>query len=96
MRELFEETGTDKYIIKQELPWKISIDFNEDMSKQIGYKRQETTMFLVEFIGKQSDLKPIDKEIDEIMLVESEDLIKTLSHEETAQYVQKYSHMILR
>lgn len=95
MRELIEETGTDKYIIKQELPEKITFNFTEEIRKRIGYERQETTMFLVEFIGNQNDLKPCDKEIDEIMLVESESLLNKLSHEETTAYVQRHCRFLL-
>ncbi|MBB3113100.1 broad specificity phosphatase PhoE/8-oxo-dGTP pyrophosphatase MutT (NUDIX family) [Paenibacillus phyllosphaerae] len=95
LRELIEETGTDKYVVKQELPEKITFNFNEDIRKRIGYTHQETTMFLVEFIGNQNDLKPIDKEIDEIILVESEALLKRLSHEETVEYVRKHCHFLL-
>lgn len=52
-------------------------------------------MFLVKFIENQNDLKPTDKEIDELKLVESENLLKKLSHEETAAYVQKHCHFLL-
>lgn len=90
LRELIEETGTDKYVIKQELPEIINFDFTEEIKKKIGYQRQETTMFLVEFIGNPNDLKPCGEEIDEIMLVESESLLKKISHEETASYIQKH------
>ncbi|WP_084134878.1 histidine phosphatase family protein [Paenibacillus harenae] len=96
IRELYEETGTDKYIVKQELPEKIMLDFTDDVRKRIGYERQETTMFLVEFIGNQNDLKPRDKEIDEILLVESERILDKLSHEETAAYVQKHWHLLIQ
>lgn len=52
-------------------------------------------MFLVEFIGKQNELKPCGKEIDEIMLVESGSLLNKLSHEETAAYVLKHCRFLL-
>ncbi|WP_412973887.1 histidine phosphatase family protein [Paenibacillus sp. OAS669] len=94
IRESIEETGTDKYVIKQELSEKIAFNFNEDIRKRMGYERQETTMFLVEFIGNQNDLKPNDKEIDELMLVESENLLKKLSHKETAAYVQEHCQFL--
>lgn len=95
MRELMEETGTDKYIIKQELPEKITFYFNDDIKKKIGYECQETTMFLVEFVGNQNDLNPCGEEIDEILLIDSENLLDKLSHKETAAYIQNHSHFLL-
>ena len=95
MRELFEETGTDKYIIKQELPGKITFYFDDDIKKKIGYECQETTMFLVEFVGNQIDLKPCGEEIDEILLIDSENLLDKLSHQETADiYPESLSFFI--
>ncbi|MBP1989667.1 histidine phosphatase family protein [Paenibacillus eucommiae] len=93
-RELMEETGTDKYVIKQKLPNKISFNFNEDVRKRTGYESQETSIFLVEFVGNQSDLKPCGKEIDEIILIESESLLNKLTHKETAAYIQKHCSSI--
>ncbi|WP_063847511.1 histidine phosphatase family protein [Bacillus sp. FJAT-28004] len=95
LRELLEETGTDKYIIKQELSEKITFNFKEEIKKKIGFKRQETTMFLVEFIGKPDDLKPCGHEIDEIMLVESGSLLNKLTHHETASYIEKHCGFLL-
>ncbi|WP_116231557.1 histidine phosphatase family protein [Paenibacillus sp. VMFN-D1] len=95
MRELFEETGTDKYVIKEELPEKITFYFDDDIKKKIGYECQETTMFLVDFVGNQNDLKPCGEEIDEIMLVDSESLLDKLSHRETAEFIQNYCHFII-
>ncbi|MDQ0111243.1 histidine phosphatase family protein [Paenibacillus harenae] len=95
MRELFEETGTDKYIIKQELPEKITFYFEDDIKKKIGFECQETTMFLVEFVGNKNDLKPCGEEIDEILLVDLEKLLEKLSHKETTAYVQNHCQFLL-
>jgi broad specificity phosphatase PhoE/8-oxo-dGTP pyrophosphatase MutT (NUDIX family) len=90
IRELKEETGTDKYLIVRELPEKISFDFSEEIRKKIGFERQETTMFLIEFFGNQDELQPCGKEIDEIMVVESRSLLSKLSHAETVSYIEKH------
>jgi broad specificity phosphatase PhoE/8-oxo-dGTP pyrophosphatase MutT (NUDIX family) len=90
LRELLEETGSDQYIIKEELPEKITFEFDDELRKRIGYDRQETRMFLVEFLGNPADLKPRDNEIDEVTLVEVEYLLSKLSHAETAEYVRRY------
>ncbi|WP_282943275.1 NUDIX hydrolase [Paenibacillus sp. RC67] len=90
IRELAEETGTDQYVVKQQLPEQITFSFSDETRKRIGYERQETTMFLVEFIGNANDLKPLDSEIDEIKLVESNELLNHLTHEETALYIREH------
>ncbi|KRF20244.1 NUDIX domain-containing protein [Paenibacillus sp. Soil787] len=95
MRELFEETGTDKYVIKQELPGKINFYFDNEIKKKIGYEYQETTMFLVEFVGNQNDLKPCGEEIDEILLINSKNLLDKLSHKETTEYIQNHCLFLL-
>ncbi len=40
------------------------------MKQKIGYERQETTMFLVEYIGDCTVLNPIDTEVSEIRFLE--------------------------
>ncbi|UVI29156.1 histidine phosphatase family protein [Paenibacillus spongiae] len=94
LRELMEETGTDNYIIRQELPAKITFSFPEEIRKKIGYASQETTMFLVELIGRPDELKPCGKEIDEVILIESEHLLNQLSHQETVIYLEQYCRFL--
>lgn len=90
LRELAEETGTDQYVIQKQFQEQITFSFSEKARKRIGYERQETTMFLVEFVGNPNEFIPQDGEIDKIKLVESEEVMRYLTHKETAAYLQEH------
>lgn len=89
LRELLEETSSSDFKIIKQLPEKICFDFPEETSRKIGYKRQETTMFLVEFFGDRELLKPNDNEIDKIKMVNKEEVLEKLSHIDTIEYFSK-------
>lgn len=59
LRELHEELGTDKFIIKYEYPEWIPYDLPEHLiGKALGgrYRGQTQKWFVVEFLGKDSDI----------------------------------------
>ncbi|MBD8071088.1 NUDIX domain-containing protein [Bacillus sp. PS06] len=89
MRELSEETGSSDYRMIKQFDEKICFDFPEELKDRIGYERQETTMFLVEFVGDESSLTPQDDEIVELQFVKSNELIKTLTHEDTINFIRE-------
>ena len=59
MRELKEELGTDKFKIIKQFPNKHQYDWDEESVQQGGFKwrGQKQVFFLVEFFGKDSDIK---------------------------------------
>ncbi|WP_026021775.1 NUDIX hydrolase [Bacillus timonensis] len=87
LRELKEETGCTDFLIKKQFPDQICFEFPEKM--KIGYERQETTMFLVEFTGVIADLLPIDEEIAELQFFAREEVIDKLTHEDTKSFFIK-------
>lgn len=90
LRELIEETSSSEFQIIKQLPEKICFDFPEETSRKIGFKRQETTMFLVEFFGDRESLNPTDNEIDKIRMLNKEEVMEKLSHADTVEYFNKY------
>src|SRR5689334_3245748 len=50
-RELREETGSQHYRIIKQFAEKICFAFDKATHQHTGYERQETTMFLVEYLG---------------------------------------------
>ena len=88
-RELVEETGSLQYKIIKEFPESLHFEFPPLLQSR-GITHQKTRMFLVEFLGELSDLKPIDKEIDQIEAFSAEDAVERLSHAETKAFFCKY------
>ena len=66
LRELEEETGSTNYTITKQFEDRIAFRFDAITQKKLGYLGQETTMFLVQYSGDGTDLKPQDDEIDDI------------------------------
>ncbi|NHJ01194.1 MAG: NUDIX hydrolase [Candidatus Heimdallarchaeota archaeon] len=82
-RELEEETGSIQYTILKKYPEKLRFQF----SKQVeGLTHQETTMYLVKYIGHLRDLQPRDQEIDQIGVFSVNEVIEKLAHTETKQF----------
>lgn len=90
LRELREETGSTQYQIVKPFEEKICFEFPSHIKEKIGYDRQETTVFLVEYIGSQAALQPIDNEISEIQFVEKNQWLHKLTHIDTREFVKKY------
>jgi hypothetical protein len=51
-----------------------------DKSKENRYERQETTIFLDEFLGDASKLAPLDNEIGDLRFQKKEKVIEMLTH----------------
>lgn len=85
LRELKEETGSNKYRIISRFNEKICFTF----PKGHKYDRQETVMFYVEYLGDREDLKSQDEEIDEIKFFGKHDLMETLCLEETREFLRE-------
>lgn len=90
LRELEEETGMKAFSVKKEFEEKISFKFPQEVADRIGYHSQETTMFLVEYIGENKGWLPQDDEVSEIGFFKKEDVLRKLAHEETREYFNKH------
>ena len=90
LRELEEETGMKAFSVKKEFEEKISFKFPQEVVDRIGYHSQETTMFLVEYIGENKGWLPQDDEVSEIGFFKKEDVLRKLAHEETREYFKKH------
>lgn len=90
LRELLEETGSASFKVIRLLPEPLRITFGDEIRAKIGYERQETTMFIVEYDGDGQDWRPMDGEIDDVELVHLAELESRLSHEETREYFVKH------
>lgn len=89
LRELYEETGSKDYQIIEQINQKLHFSFPNDLAKKIGYSHQQTTFFLVRYTGKTKEFKPIDCEIQSILFVSKDELIDTLTHQETKTFIQQ-------
>ena len=89
LRELREETGSSKYVIIKRYNENVCFNFDSFTSEKIGFKSQETTMFLVQYQGDETDLKPEDDEIDDIQFF-SEEKVPELLFPESKEFFEKY------
>ncbi len=86
LRELAEETGSAEYRIIRQLEEKICFNFDKEFAEKTGWSRQETVMFVVEYVGDRSDLNPEDDEIDEVEFVERDEVLERLVHGESKEF----------
>ena len=78
LRELEEETGSTKFTITKPFKDRIAFRFDAVTQEKLGFEGQETTMFLVEYAGDGTDLKPQDDEIDDIRWFSIDDVAPLL------------------
>ncbi|RXJ04340.1 NUDIX hydrolase [Anaerobacillus alkaliphilus] len=90
LRELKEETGSSNFKVVKEFNEKISFDFPNDIALKIGLEKQETTMFLVEYLGDTNKLSPIDNEINDIKFFEKDNVLEILTHADTKEFFLKH------
>jgi putative (di)nucleoside polyphosphate hydrolase len=84
-RELKEETGSGNYTVVKECSEKLRFDLSGEF-QQTGYSHQETSVFIVEFNGNFSTLKPNNQEIDQIAIFSKEEVYTALTHLESKEY----------
>jgi putative (di)nucleoside polyphosphate hydrolase len=89
LRELKEETGSTKYKIIKEFEEKIKFDFPQNIKEKIGFDGQETTVFLLQYLGDGSEIKPQDEEIDLIKFIEKDMVLEKLAHEEMKDFFKR-------
>ncbi|MFJ8353540.1 NUDIX domain-containing protein [Bacillus paramycoides] len=88
LRELEEETGSKKFKVISQFEDKICFEFPEELKVKIGYEKQETTMFYVEYIGDRTDLDPKDNEISQVQFFKIQDVLRVLSHDDTKNFFE--------
>ncbi len=93
LRELREETGSSQYRILHECVEKIAFAFPQNHAGQ--YTHQETTMFIVEYIGDGGDLQSQDEEIDAVAFFPMEDVLKEIPFPESREFFVAYSQEFL-
>jgi putative (di)nucleoside polyphosphate hydrolase len=90
LRELKEETGSNAYNIIKEYNEKICFSFSTFIQQKIGYKDQETTMFLVEYTGDRGDLQPQDEEISQVLFFPKSNVLDRLYHEDSKRFYKEF------
>lgn len=81
-RELKEELGTDKFKILTKSPYLHQYDWDKDSIEKAGFrwKGQRQKFYLVEFLGKDKDIRINTKEIQNYKWVERDQLTKHFFH----------------
>ncbi|MEH7390989.1 NUDIX hydrolase [Bacillus sp. JJ1474] len=89
-RELEEETGSKEYRVVKEFDEKICFHFPDEIKMEIGYDKQETIMFLVEFLGDRNSLNPNDHEIKELKFIDIDKVAEILTHQVTKDFFKRH------
>jgi putative (di)nucleoside polyphosphate hydrolase len=89
LRELNEETGSAQYGFIKKFDEKICFTFPFAVQQKSGFERQETTMFLFEYMGDRTDLSSQNEEIDQLGFFSREEVIEKLTHEDTREYFKR-------
>lgn len=86
-RELDEETGTRDFRVIGELGM-LEFEFPTAMKEKIGFERQVTRMFLLEFLGDKALLQPKTEEISEVAFAKIDEVNELLMRAETKEFFQ--------
>lgn len=84
-RELDEETGTSDFRIIDELGT-LEFEFPAAMKEKLGFERQVTYMFILEFLGDRAQLQPKTEEISEVVFVKIDEVDELLKLAETKEF----------
>lgn len=83
LREVREETGGEHYRVVRQFDETIDFAFDEQTHHSLGYDRQVTTLFLLEYLGDRSELGSLDEEIDQVRFCSALEVCQSLAHQET-------------
>ncbi|MFE6167424.1 NUDIX domain-containing protein [Viridibacillus arvi] len=86
-RELDEETGTRDFRVIGKLGT-IEFEFPAAMKEKLGFERQVTHMYLLEFLGERAQLQPKTEEISEVEFVKIDQMDERLKLVETKNFFQ--------
>lgn len=66
---------------------KMQLNIEDEQTRHsLGYGRQVTTMFLLEYLGDRSELGSLDEEIDQVRFYSAVEVCQSLGHQETKAY----------
>lgn len=82
-RKLLEETSSEQFKIIKQLNKRTQFKFPKEIQEKVGYDKQETIVYLVEYMGDGDALVPIDDEIDRIEFITKDALFEGIFVEET-------------
>lgn len=85
-RELREETGSDDYELISEFADKIEFEFSDETKAKLNFDCQQTSFYLVEYLGRKEDLKSIDQEIDQFNFCSAEEAYEKICFAEEKQF----------
>lgn len=88
-REIHEETGAKDFRIIGELGT-LEFEFPVSLKERLGFERQVTHMFLLEFFGDRDQLKPKTEEISEVTFVKFDKVAERLKLSETREFFQDH------
>jgi len=94
MRELKEELGTDKFEVIKRFPFSHQYDWDEETIGQAGFKwrGQKQTFFLVEFVGKDSDIKLDTDELKDYCWATEKELFMKIDQESI--FLKNYKKLV--
>lgn len=88
-RELKEELGIEKIVIKKKIPYTLRFTFNNEEKRLIGFDAQETYIYLVKFKGDIGEIKVDGSEIDKFDLFDFNKAMEKLDKKETKKIFKK-------
>jgi len=88
IRELKEETGSDSYKIIERLG-EFRFEFPENLKKVSRHQAQTNIIYLVDFLGDESELKPDGVEIEDLKWVGPDELLEMIAFEEQKEFFRK-------
>ena len=88
LRELKEETHSDSYKIIKSLG-SFEFEFPDILKKKSRHKGQNNKMFLVEFTGDKSEIKPDGIEMDKLEWFTPEEVLNKLKFRNSKDFFRK-------
>lgn len=85
LRELKEETGSVNYKIIRKFDSRLDFDFPSNHK----FDSQKTTMYYIEFLGSESELKADGVEISKMSFYSKEAVLEKIKLEETKEFLSK-------
>ena len=89
LRELAEETGSQAYRVLRQFTETIRFTFTPEDQVALGFTGQETTMFLLEYLGCGGDLCPQDEEIERLGFFDPDAVERVLAHPEGREFFRR-------
>ncbi len=89
LRGLVEETGSQAYRVLRQFAEPVRFPFTPEDQAALGFSGQETTIFLLEYLGCGGDLRPQEKEIERLGFFDPDAVERVLAHPEERDFFRK-------